>query len=234
MSVPVPSGYCFLSFGLVADTHYGDFDDTDRPRFFRSSLPNLGETAEMFEEEKVDFAVHLGDVIQESHSRTTSLSWLAAMDQQFRNYTGERQYLMGNHDLGDLSKAEFMAATSGSSKAPNYFFDRGGFRFIVIDANYRQDGVSYDRGNFSWTNSFVPERQVLWLSKTIDRARALGSSSVPGVERRRIPGSPISPSAGAAIRSRSAPSPVGAPAKYNRLLEIEAAMGWPLANAPAI
>ncbi len=163
-----------ISFGLVADTHYGDFDDTPRPRFFRSSLPNMGETAEMFEQEKVDFAVHLGDVIQESRSRTTSLAWLAAMDEQFRKYTGERHYLMGNHDLGDLSKADFIGATSGAFKASNYYFDHGGFRFIVIDANYREDEVSYDRGNFSWADTYVPQRQVVWISRTIDRARALG------------------------------------------------------------
>jgi predicted phosphodiesterase len=167
-----------VSFGLVTDTHYGDFDDTDRPRFFRASLPNLAETVQMFNAEGIDFAAYLGDVIQESGNRQTSIAWLRAMDGEFRKFNGPIHYMAGNHDLGDLSKDDFIANTSGAFKAPDSFFDRAGFRFIFMDANYRQDGVAYDRGNFSWTDSYVPARQVNWLSKTLDRAKVAGLKAI--------------------------------------------------------
>lgn len=159
-----------ISFGLVADTHFGDLADTDRPRYFRASEENLEESVGVFNQAELSFAVHLGDVIQESGSRPMSLSWLGDMDRVFREFDGPIHYVMGNHDLGNLSKADFLAATSGTFKAPHYFFDRGGYRFVVLDPNFRQDGVPYDRGNFNWTDAFVPSEQVEWMKNTLEDA----------------------------------------------------------------
>ncbi len=167
-----------ISFGLVADTHSGDFDDTDRPRYFRSSLGNLEETVQLFNQRNLNFAVHLGDVIQESHNRVTSIAWLSEMDEVFKEFAGPIHYVAGNHDFGDLSKSDFLAATSGTFKAHHYFFDRAGYRFIVLDANHRQDGVAYDRGNFTWTDTFIPQAQLIWLEKTLAQAAAVNRPAI--------------------------------------------------------
>ncbi len=163
-----------ISFGLVADTHSGDLPDTDRPRYFRSSLGNLEETVQLFNQQNLDFAVHLGDVIQESGNRTTSITWLREMDEVFRQFHGPIHYAGGNHDFVDLSKNDFLAATSSTFRAHHYYFDRGGYRFVVVDANYRQDGTAYNQGNFHWTDTFLPQEQVGWLERTLERAKRAG------------------------------------------------------------
>ncbi len=163
-----------ISFGVIADTHSGDLDDTPRPRYFRSSAGNVEETVRTFNERQLDFAIHVGDVIQESHERSTSLAWMAELDAAFGGFQGPRHYVIGNHDLGDLSKEEFFSATSSTFKEPHYYFDKHGYRFIVLDPNFRQDGVSYNRGNFAWTDTFIPEPQMVWLEATLDSAKEAG------------------------------------------------------------
>jgi alkaline phosphatase len=179
LRVPLPQAQSGdIQFGLVTDTHYGDYDDTTRPRFFRSSLPNMEETVAAFNERELDFAVHLGDVIQESHNRQTSIDWLRMMDARFRAFNGDVHYVIGNHDLGDMTKADFIRNTSGRISAPNYHFDHRGYRFITLDANYRQDGVAHNLGNFSWIDAALPPEQLQWLSATLDEAAGLGMRAI--------------------------------------------------------
>lgn len=171
---PGGRGTDLVRFGIITDTHYGDLDDTPRPRYFRWSLPNLAETVAEFNEANLDFAMHLGDVIQETHSRNASLALLQAMDAEFRKFNGPIHYVPGNHDLADFSKEDFIAHTSGAVGQTHYFFDQGGYRFIVFDACYRADGVSYDTGNYAWTNCFIPPQQIEWASGVLDDAKSSG------------------------------------------------------------
>jgi len=164
-----------LRVGLITDTHWGELPDRpDRPRFYRYSLENTRETMEIFNDEKVDLIIHLGDVIQESGEQATTLEWLGEMDNALHTFRGPVYYTMGNHDLVDLSKEEFLSATNGMINQPHYHFDRAGRRFIVLDTNYTQKQVSYDRGNFRWTDTFLPDEQVDWLEALLDDARKQG------------------------------------------------------------
>lgn len=167
-----------ISFGLITDTHFGDLDDTNRPRYFRSSLGNTAETVQYFNQQGLGFVVHLGDVVQESKNRATTLGWLREMDEAVAGFNGPIHYVMGNHDLGDLGKAEFLSATSGTFKAPHYYFDRSGYRFIVLDPNFTKEGVPYNRGNFSWTDSAIPPSQVAWLEKALEGAKHAGMPAI--------------------------------------------------------
>lgn len=163
-----------VRFGVITDTHYGDRDDTPRPRYFRWSQPNVAEAVREFNEAELDFAIHLGDVIQETHNRNASLALLQAIDEEFRKFDGPIHYVPGNHDLADFSKEDFVANTSGAVAQTHYFFDQGGYRFILFDACYRADGVSYNTGNFAWTNCFIPPAQIDWASGVLDEAKSEG------------------------------------------------------------
>lgn len=162
-----------MTIGLLADSHYGDFDNTDRPRFFRSSLANMRETAKLFRHEQADFAVHLGDVIQEAGNRAGSARWLTEFDARFAEFSGERHYVMGNHDLRDLSKTQFHNATSGRYSRNHYMFDRKGHRFLVLDANFRQDGRPYNGDDFNYRDTWIPASQMEWIEQELDDAKRL-------------------------------------------------------------
>lgn len=164
-----------LRVGLITDTHWGELPDRpQRPRFFRYSLDNTRETMELFNEKQVDFVIHLGDIIQESGERQTTLEWLGQMDNAMHVYNGPVYYAMGNHDLVDLSKEDVLSVITGTINLPYYHFDQGDRRFIVLDTNYTQDQISYNRGNFSWTDTFLPDEQAGWLEGLIDDAGKRG------------------------------------------------------------
>ncbi len=171
---PGGDGPDLVRFGIITDTHYGDRDDTPRPRYFRWSLPNVSEAVNEFNESDLDFAIHLGDVIQETHNRNASLALLQAIDAEFRKFDGPIHYVPGNHDLADFSKADFLANSSGVGGQTHYAFDQGGYRFIVFDACHRADGVSYNNGNYAWTDCFIPPQQIEWASGVLDEAKSSG------------------------------------------------------------
>lgn len=171
---PGGDGTDLVRFGIITDTHYGDLDDTTRPRYFRRSLPNVTEAVAGFNESDLDFAIHLGDVIQETHNRNASLALLQAIDAEFSKFDGPVHYVPGNHDLADFSKADFLAHTSGAGGQTQYSFDQGGYRFIVFDACHRADGVPYNNGNYAWTDCFIPPQQIEWASGVLDDAKSSG------------------------------------------------------------
>ena len=168
----VISGNPVIEFGLIADTHYGDRPDTRRPRFFRWSLPNVRQLITQYNQWPLDFVVHLGDVIQEAGDRDDTLALLVAMDEELTKSTAPLHYVPGNHDLGDNSKTDFLDHTSGAVAAMRYYFDVEGYRFIILDAGFRSNGVEYDSGNFSWRDAFVPPAEMAWLEDTLDDALA--------------------------------------------------------------
>lgn len=163
-----------IRFALVADTHYADLPDTDRPRFFRASVDNMREIAARTEAIEGDFLVHLGDVIQDVKDSRLAKRFLARADAALRPFNGPRYYVLGNHDLGDLDRDEFFREVRSPILRPYFAFDVAGHRFVVLDPNYRLDGVPYARGNFRWTQSFVPPEQLLWLDAQLREAREHG------------------------------------------------------------
>jgi len=134
----------------------------------------MSETATLFRREQADFAVHLGDVIQEAGNRAGSARWLAEFDARFAEYSGERHYVMGNHDLRDLSKTQFLNATTGRYSRSHYSFDRKGHRFLVLDANFRQDGRPYNADDFNYRDTWIPASQMEWIERELDGANRLG------------------------------------------------------------
>jgi len=167
-----------LQFGLVTDTHYSTISDTNRPRFFSWSLPNIRQTVSELNRQPLDFSIHLGDVVQETHDREQTLALMSAIDKEFIKSTAPIHYVMGNHDLGDNSKEDFLEHTSGVVKKPRYFFDLKGYRFIILDTSFTSDGVAYNRGNFSWRDSSVPPAEMQWLGEILDEANDKGLRAI--------------------------------------------------------
>lgn len=82
-------------------------------------------------------------------------------------FDGPIHYLHGNHDLDDLTKAEFYRAL-GQEGAPSRFtFVCGGYRVIALDACFSPDGRAYERGNFVWQHCFIPPEELTWFSERL-------------------------------------------------------------------
>ena len=76
-------------------------------------------------------------------------------------FDGPIHYVLGNHDLFDLSKDEFLDAVGGDAKY--YSFDLGGFHFVILDAEYNDPaGDDYDHV-FMRVKCRIPTHELDWL-----------------------------------------------------------------------
>lgn len=115
-----------LEIGLVADPQYADIEPL-RTRYYREGLKRLGDAVEHFNRRDLAFCVNLGDLIEREWNSYEEI--LAPLTRSRHRW----HHLLGNHDFEvlDRMKAEVpgrlaMAARYGS-------FDRGGFRFVMLD-----------------------------------------------------------------------------------------------------
>lgn len=150
-----------LRVGLITDIHYGDKPHR-YARYYQESLGKLGEAVDFFNAEKPGCIVELGDLIDKAPSLDQESEWLDSIEKEFARATAPRHYVLGNHCVATLTKAEF-ASHTGASREPHYSFDLGNFHFVVLDACYRSDGMPYQRDNFDWKDSHIPAGELEWL-----------------------------------------------------------------------
>lgn len=160
-----------VSFGIVTDIHYADKPGTGR--VYRDSLDKLTECVTVMNEKKVDFLVGLGDFIDTGGKGTgeeAAFKHLDAVEKIYRTFNGPRYHVLGNHDMDKLSKAQFLSRieNTGIDKNASYYsYDHNGFHFVVLDACFTKKFEPYDRGKYSWADSWVPPQQQEWLKKDL-------------------------------------------------------------------
>lgn len=165
-----------LRVGLLTDTHYADREPAG-VRYYRESIAKVEEAVALFNQEGVPLAVHIGDFKDEDPEpeERKTLQYVKQLEHTFAAFQGSRYHVLGNHDLDSISKEQFLARVENTGIEPTksyYSFDRDGFHFVVLDANFRQDGVAYEKGNFEWTDTFIPPAQLLWLREDLEATDA--------------------------------------------------------------
>ncbi len=166
-----------LRFGIVTDPHYADVPDKDS-RCYRKSTEKMQECVELMNEQKVDFLIELGDFKDQGSpvSETSTLKFLDDIESVFSKFKGFRYHVLGNHDTDSISKSQFLAHVNntGISKESSYYsFDMKSVHCVVLDANFKSDGIAYNHGNFNWKDANIPQKEVEWLK------RDLASSKLP-------------------------------------------------------
>lgn len=165
-----------VRFGFITDCHYAlHIAPKDRGdlRYRSLALEKLRNFVRAMNAAKVDFVVEGGDFKDLGRTPAESLEYLDAMEREFAGFDGPRYHVLGNHDHDNLSKAEFLSHVKNfaqeSAKA-YYAFERGGVKFIVLDACYRGDGTAYERGNFSWKEACIPGAELSFLRDELNAA----------------------------------------------------------------
>ncbi|MFA7174188.1 MAG: metallophosphoesterase [Kiritimatiellia bacterium] len=165
-------GTPLLAFGIVTDCHYADIASAGR-RYYRESEGKLAECVAAMNAERAGFMIELGDFKDQGATAETTLGYLRDIEQVYAGFKGPRYHVLGNHDMDRISKAQFQSAienTGISSERTYYSFDKQGFHFVVLDANYLADGTNYDSGNFNWTEAYVPQHELAWLAQDLAAA----------------------------------------------------------------
>lgn len=160
-----------LRFGMVTDAHYADADPLYN-RYFRESVDKMTECVDFMNGQKLDFLIELGDFKDQDTPPDSqkTLAYLQKIESCFRKFEGPTYHVLGNHDVDSLSKEQFLENVTNTGIEPvstYYSFDRKGFHFLVLDANFLADGTPYNRGNFGWNETCVPEEELDWLRKDL-------------------------------------------------------------------
>jgi predicted phosphohydrolase len=157
-----------LKIGLVTDIHYADANARGT-RHYRESLQKMTEAVAEINKQKVDVAIEMGDLIDSLEKPTpeSDLRFLGQINGLFRTIKGDKHYVFGNHCLETLTKAQFLAAIG--RKKSFYSFDKKGFHIVVLDACYRADGVEYGKGDFQWSDTFIPGAERDWLAADLKK-----------------------------------------------------------------
>jgi predicted phosphodiesterase len=162
-----PSARPVLRAGLMTDLHYADKPAT-KTRFYREALAKLDEAVAVLNREKPAFVVELGDFIDQADSVERETEWLRTMESHYARLSMPRHYVLGNHCVGTLSKAEFAAQTMATGG--HAALEQSGVTFLLLDACFREDGTPYQRGNFHWQDANLPAAELAWLEAELDRA----------------------------------------------------------------
>ncbi|MDD4267948.1 MAG: alkaline phosphatase [Pirellulaceae bacterium] len=151
-----------FAFGLVADVHYAGTAPRGS-RYYRDSAAKLAAAVDVFRREQVAFVVELGDLVDAGPSKTDELGYLETVCGILGRYPGPTHFVLGNHCVEKLTKTEFLTACGRDPRKTYYSFDHGSHHFVVLDADYLEDGTPYGAGNFSWTDSWIPAEELRWL-----------------------------------------------------------------------
>lgn len=148
-----------VKFMLFADIHYDTMPDA------RERLQTiLDET----QKNKAEFIVELGDFVP-IHTPAAHL-----VRYMINEYPLPVYHTIGNHDVDRNDKQSYIDFWEMPSSY--YYFDKGNYRFVVLDSNHfrDKDGITrpYDKGNYARVeeeerNIFNIE-QLIWLEKVLE------------------------------------------------------------------
>ncbi len=151
--------------GLVTDLHYAE-KPSNGSRHYQESAKKLTEAVALFQQEKPDFVIELGDLVDAASTADEEIRYLKTIDAVLRKAECPRHYVMGNHCVATLTKEQFYQ-TCEAKKTGYYSWDEKGVHFIVLDACYQKDFQDYRPGNFSWDDPNIPPKEVDWLTKDL-------------------------------------------------------------------
>ncbi|MHC4908705.1 MAG: metallophosphoesterase family protein [Planctomycetota bacterium] len=152
---------------LISDVHYAERDPVGT-RHYRLSLEKMKTAAAALGWTSPHLGVQLGDFIDSGQGAEDEMEHARRISAAFSTLGCQVHHVLGNHDLGALSKPEFMSIVG---KARSWYsIDRPGAHLVILDACFRADGVAYERGNFHWQDTAIPPDELDWLAADLEAA----------------------------------------------------------------
>ncbi len=156
-----------LRIGVVADIHAHDTNSPTEHKVMTNYEPRLAAFVGAMNAWPADAVFELGDLVNGAFvmgaplgdpSRIAGI--LSSVVDALSQFSGPEYFVLGNHDVYDLSKAEFLAEVSAG--ATNWSFDLGGYHMVGLDEQFSKTGQPY--GHSFWVvPGTVPADELGWL-----------------------------------------------------------------------
>ena len=160
-----------LRVGVFTDLHAHDSNNPLERLVMVHYRERLSACVEAMNTWPADLMIQLGDYVNGTFvlgadpgdpARIPSI--LEDAESIYAQFEGPRYHVIGNHDVQDLSKEEFLARVSMTQTY--YSFDAGPYHFVVLDAQYDRDGEDCSHV-FYVVQGNLPPFQLDWLRQDL-------------------------------------------------------------------
>jgi len=144
-----------VKIGWITDVHHG---------YCKDASSRLEHFIKHANRANLDMIIQGGDFC---HPTTEAKAFMGI----WNDFKGDKYHVLGNHDMDKGSKQDVMEIW-GMEK-PYYSFDKGDFRFFVLDCNHiLQDGkyIDYEKSNYyidSNKRDLIDPKQIEWLRNSL-------------------------------------------------------------------
>lgn len=160
-----------MKIGLFTDCHYCMAEEIGGGRNPLASYKKVKNAMTEFKNQNVDVVFCLGDLVDECENSTKEsvLSCFKEMVEMIKSFEIPFYFIPGNHDYLSTTRKEIEENTS--IRIPSYCIDKGGYRFILLDANYRSSMKCFDTEGVVWYDSNLPPEQIDFLKKALAESK---------------------------------------------------------------
>lgn len=161
-----------LRIGIFTDLHAHDLDSPAERKVMTNYAERLSAFVTAMNAWPADLVIELGDfvngwaVLGVDHLgdpfRIPQI--LEAAEAVYARFNGPRYHVLGNHDVYNLSKEEYLERVNITSTY--YSFDAGAYFFVVLDAQYDKEGNDH-ASIYAGVRGFIPQPQLDWLAEVL-------------------------------------------------------------------
>jgi alkaline phosphatase len=164
-----------LRIGILTDVHAHDTDSPAERKVMTNYVERLSAFASAMSAWPADAVVELGDLVNGAYVMGVPIADLAGAPARVAGilseaanallaWGGPTHFVLGNHDVYTLSKAEFLAGVGAPSTT--WSFDLGGFHFIGLDAEFKKTGEDFNQ-IFWVVQGTIPPAELEWLKSDL-------------------------------------------------------------------
>lgn len=150
---------------LFTDPHYCSKEVTCTTR---RPMLSYGKIQAMLDASPdADMILCLGDFVDDCGDREENIARITELTALIRSYNKPFFCLRGNHDCHVFTREEFY---SHIGTEPPFSITVGKTTLIFLDANYTDAGNAYEVGKVDWTDTRLPDEQVMRLREVLREA----------------------------------------------------------------
>jgi len=147
-----------MKLGLFTDCHCSTKEVSCRTRRPSLSYDKIRRAMEALS--GADIVICLGDLMDDCERSEDNLPMLRRVSELIGEYSVPFYCMRGNHDCDMFSEEEFYSVIKAR---PPFSLNAGSSTLIFLNANYSSDGSAYPVRGVDWTDTALPQDQIVQL-----------------------------------------------------------------------